>query len=156
MGKLQPNYSWQKYEGEPEDQREQFQYQLMNQHIQVANSVNATIDDDSFFVRERQTSFTWLDNRPIYTKTVTGTLTNAPGTNSVPHGITGLRTLVSLSGTAQNATPMTALGFPLPYNDVNITANGIGLFIDTANVVVTAGNSAWLNYTFHVTIEYTK
>ena len=43
--KLQPNFSWQKYEGKPEDQKQQFQYQLQTQHIVVANSVNGTIDD---------------------------------------------------------------------------------------------------------------
>src|SRR5689334_20582789 len=85
--KLQPNFSWQKYEGEPEDQRQQFQYQLQNQHIQVANSVNATIDDESFFTRERMTSFTWTDGKAIWKKTISGTIA-APGLTTVAHGIT--------------------------------------------------------------------
>lgn len=156
MAKLQPNFSWQKYEGKEEDQKQQFQYQLQSQHIQVANSVNATIDDESFFSRERQTAFTWLDGRVIYTKTITGTIAVAPGVNPVPHGIPLIRTLVRLYGTAQNGTPLSAFGFPLPYVDPVTPANGIGLFIDTANVYVTTGNASWLNYIFHVTIEYTK
>ena len=69
MGKLQPNFSWQKYEGQPEDQKQQFQYQLQTQHIQVANSVNTIIDDESFFLRERQTSFAWVNNNAIWTLT---------------------------------------------------------------------------------------
>ena len=72
--KLQPNFSWQKYEGQPEQQREQFQYQLQSQHIQVANSVNTTIDDESYWTRERMTAFTWIDGSAIWTKTITGTI----------------------------------------------------------------------------------
>lgn len=156
MGKLQPNFSWQTYEGEPEDQREQFQYQLQTQHIQVANSVNATIDDESYFARERQTSFTWIDGKPIYTKTVQGTITVSGGINSVAHGIARINTLVNLIGSAQNATPLTVLGFPLPYADPGTPANGLGLFIDPTNVYVSTGSGMWVGYTFYITIEYTK
>lgn len=156
MGKLQPNFSWQKYEGQPEDQKQQFQYQLQTQHIQVANSVNTTIDDESFWTRERQTAFTWIDGKAIYTKTLTGTISVAPGLNPVAHGIPSISTLVRLYGTVQNANPLSTFGFPLPYLDPNALANGIGLFIDITNAYVNTGNASWLNYIFHVTIEYTK
>jgi hypothetical protein len=156
MGKLQPNFSWQKYEGKPEDQKEQFQYQLQTQHIQVANSVNATIDDLSYWSRERMTSETWVDNRPIWRKTVSGTIAVAPGDNAVNHGITGIRQVVNLYGTAQDATPMSAFGFPLCYVDPATPANGIGLFSTPTQVVVRTGSAAWANYIFYVTIFYTK
>lgn len=156
MGKLQPNFSWQKYEGKTEDQKEQFQFQLQTQHIQVANSVNANIDDESFFTRERQTSFTWLDGRAIYTKTLTGTITIAPGDTPVAHGIARINTLVRLYGTAQDGTPLSTFGLPLPYNDPATPADGLGLFLDPTNVYIRAGSATWLNYIFHVTIEYTK
>jgi hypothetical protein len=153
--KLQPNYSWQKYEGKPEDQKEQFQYQLQNQHIQVSNSVNATIDDASFFTRERMTSFTWTDGRAIWTKTISGTIVGT-SSNTTAHGITNLRQLVRIYGTAQNAVPLSANAFPLPYLDPNTLANGLGLFADPTNIYVVAANNAWANYIFNVTLEYTK
>lgn len=156
MSKLQPNFSWQKYEGNPEDQKQQFQYQLQTQHIQVANSVNTTIDDLSYWTRERVTGFSWVDGRPIYTKTITGTITPAPGVTTVPHGITGIRTVVGLTGTAQDATPLATFGLTLPYVDPTALANGLGLFIGTTDVFINAGNATWLNYIFHVTIQYTK
>lgn len=156
MGKLQPNFSWQKYEGEPEDQKQQFQYQLQAQHIQVANSVNTTIDDESFWTRERQTAFTWIDGKAIYTKTITGTITTAPGFTTVNHGIVGLQTLIGLRGTVQNAIPLSAFGFPLSYDDPAIPANGVGVFITPAQIVINTGNAVWLNYIFYVTLEYTK
>lgn len=153
--KLQPNFSWQKYEGQPEEQKQQFQYQLQAQHIQVSNSVNATIDDESFWTRERQTSFTWVDSRPIWTKTITGIIV---GTAVTPylHGITGIRTLVNVIATAQNAVPMTTVGFTLPFVDPVTPLNDIGIYVNTTQFVITTGNGAFNGYTFYVTIEYTK
>lgn len=155
MAKLQPNFSWQKYEGEPEDQKNQFQYQLQQQHIVVANSVNATIDDESYFTRERQTSFTWLDNKPIWTKTISGTIVGTAVT-PYPHGITGIDTVVALTGSAQRQKPLTNIAVPLPYLDPTTLANSVGLDMDTTKIYLDAPNNAKNNFLFSVTIYYTK
>lgn len=154
--KLQPNFSWQKYEGTEENQKEQFQYQLQQEHIVVANSINATIDDLSYFTRERQTAFRWVDGRPIWTKTITGTITVAPGDTIVAHGITGMQTLVSLNGTAQDAVPAAAFLLPMPYVEPVTPADGIGLFLTPTSIVIRTASATWLNYLFAVTIHYTK
>jgi hypothetical protein len=153
--KLQPNFSWQKYEGVEEDQKQQFQFQLQQQHIQVSNSVNATIDDESFFDRERMTSFVWIDKKAIWKKTVTGTIA-APGITAVPHGITNIDTVVQITGSAQNAKPLSGTALPLPYVDPVLLANGLGLSMDMTNVNVNAGNAAWNGYLFSATIYFTK
>lgn len=155
MGKLQPNFSWQKYEGKPEDEREQFQHQLQRMHIVIANTTNATIDDVSFFAKERQTSFTWLDNKPIYTKTFTATLTIA-GVNNIAHGITGIKTVIGLFGSAQDAATGFSKAIPLPYVDTSSVSNQISLSVDPTNIVITLGNTTWQNYLAEVTIQYTK
>ncbi len=155
MGKLQPNFSWQKYEGKEEDQKQQFQYQLQSQHIQVANSVNTTIDDESFWTRERQTSFTWVDGRAIWTKTITGLLVGTAVTPYV-HGITGIYTVIDITATAQNAVPMTTVGFTLPFVDPVTPANNVGLYIDNTQIVITTVSNAFNGYTFYATIKYTK
>lgn len=154
--KLQPNFSWQKYEGTPEDQKEQFQYQLQQEHIVIANSINTTIDDASYFTRERPTAFTWIDGRPIWTKTLTGTITTAPGTTTVAHNIAGIRTVVKVSGTAQDATPMAANGLPLPFVQPITPNDGIGISITPTNLVIRTNSATWLNYLFAVTIEFTR
>lgn len=156
--KLQPNYSWQKYEGKPEDQKEQFQYQLQNQHIQVSNSVNATIDDESYFTRERQTSFTWIDNRPIWTKTFTGTFAAGPSLNTTPHGITGLRKVIKIEGSAQTAEPI-VLGntvITLPYVDGAVPLNSVSVRAGLANIFMETYNGTWDGLLFSITIYYTK
>lgn len=159
--KLQPNFSWQKYEGQPEDQRTQFQFQLQNQHIQVANSVNATIDDESFFNRERMTSFTWTDGRAIWKQTVTGTIIVGGGDNPAPMKVNGaINTLVEITGSFQNTTPLAGFAFPIPYLDALGFSNSVGVYLNDSSspptINVRAGDSAWLGYTFNVTIYYTK
>jgi len=156
MGKLQPNFSWQKYEGKAEDQKQQFQYQLQTQHIQVANSVNATIDDESHFTRERQTSFTWVDGRAIWTKTFVSTISVAPGTTVIPHGITGIRSVVDVSGIAQDAVPLTSFAFPLPFLDLVAPINSIEMYATVTDIIIITTSAAWLNYILNITIEYTK
>ena len=154
MGKLQPNFSWQKYEGEPEDQREQFQYQLQNQHIQVSNSVNATIDDESFWIRERATSFTWINGKQLYTKTITGTVTGTADT-AYATGVTGITQVVRVEGIMQNPGAYTDAE-PLPYLDPTSLSAGVGLYMQGTDLHINAGNNDFSGYSFAVTIEYTK
>ena len=154
MGKLQPNFSWQKYEGEPEDQKEQFQYQLQTQHIQVANSVNTTIDDESFWNRERQTSFTWIDGRAIWTKTIVGTIVGTADT-PYPTGVTGFRQFIRIEGIMQNPGNYTDAE-PLPYLDPTALAAGVGIYMQGTDLHINTGNGDFNGYSFAVTIEYTK
>ena len=156
MGKLQPNFSWQKYEGQPEDQKEQFQYQLQTQHIQVANSVNTTIDDESYWDREKQTSFTWTDGRAIWTKTILSTISTAPGVTIIPHGITGIRRVVRFTAVAQDAEPMAVVGFSLPFLELLTPANSVEIYFNPTQIVIVTLSAQWLNYIVSVTIEYTK
>lgn len=157
MGKLQPNFSWQTYEGEPQDQREQFQYQLQTQHIQVANSVNTTIDDESFFSRERMTAFTWTDGKAIWKKTISGLIvaTASPLTTSYPHGISGINKFVRLEATAQNASPL-GTGIPLPYVNAIVSAVNVGIYIDATNLNITTTSAAFNGYMFSATIYFTR
>ncbi len=156
MSKLQPNFSWQKYEGKPEDQKQQFQYQLQTQHIQVANSVNATIDDESYFITERQTGFAWMDGRFIWKKTFTGTVA-APSDQAISLGIMGaIRTVILIEGTIQNAVPVSTFALSLPYVDPNTLANGVGVYVTPTQLHINTGNASWNNYIYNVTIYYTK
>lgn len=160
MGKLQPNFSWQKYEGKPEDWEEQFQYQLQNQHIQVSNSVNATIDDESFFTRERQTSFTWVNSKPIFTKTLATVSWTGVGTvNTIPMGITGYTTsfqIVGITGWIADGTATASNTYTLPYVDAVTAANSIGIARNGTNIVLTSGGTNYSAWSGYITIYYIK
>lgn len=154
--KLQPNFSWQKYEGKPEDQKEQFQYQLQQQHGVVSNSINATIDDSSYFTRERMTSFTWVDNKAIWTKTVfCGALPNA-GLKTVAHGIdfTKVNQVVGIKGIAYD--PVTPLAIGLNFADGGGAADSVGVFVDATNINLSTGSNRTGFTQTYVTIEFTK
>lgn len=165
MGKLQPNFSWQKYEGKPEDQKQQFQYQLQTQHSLVSNSINATIDDISYFTTIRQTSETWINGLPIYKLTVSGTVVSTADTPYATPIVIGTNqnfNAVKIYGIMQN--PGTGFSTftdaePLPYVDPNTLLNSVGIYIANNSGVVTlhidAGNATFAGYLFNVTIEYT-
>jgi hypothetical protein len=162
--KLQPNFSWQKYEGKPEDQKEQFQYQLQQQHGIVANSVNATVDDLSYWLAERPTAFTWVNTVPppvntpqiingpqIYTKTFQALVSAYP----VAHGVS-IKNVVRIYGVVQDTIPMTAVCYPAPYCDPTALANGIGVYVTATQVVLVTSGGIYDTYTATITIEYTK
>lgn len=158
--KLQPVFSWQKYEGEPETQNEQFQYQLQTQHGLVANSVNGTVDDLGFYLKEYQTSFIWVTGLAIWKATVPvvwagGGLTS---TNALPITLTRNQNSVLQTLTVIDMFCVLNSGttfIPVPYVDTTAFANQISLSVVGLNAVLIAGSdrSAWSGY---VTVYYTK
>lgn len=165
MGKLQPNFSWQKYEDAPENEKEQFQYQLQQEHILIANSINATIDDLSYWLRERATAFTWVNTTntqaagpQIYTQTFQALVSAFPVTHNIQSksGNPLQLNLVRAYGVVQDTVPMTAVGYPVPYCDPNTLANGIGLYVTPTQVVLVTNGATYDTYTATITIEYTK
>jgi hypothetical protein len=151
--KLQPNFSWQKYEGKPEDQKEQFQYQLQQQHIVVSNSVNATIDDLSFWTRERQTSYTWVDSKPVYTKTVALVAWTVGGTvNTFSLGISGAFKVINIMCVISDGTTT----LPVPNVDFTTPANELSIAIVSGTVTITSNGTDMSAFTGYVTIYYTK
>ena len=156
--KLQPNFSWQKYEGKPENQKEQFQYQLQTQHILVANSINTTIDDLSFFTRERVTGFSWVNQQPIWTKTLATAAWGGGGTtNTIPLGITAANfTIIKIEGCISNGNLPTSNTLVLPNLDVALAANEISITRTGANIVLTSGGTNYSTYSGYITVYFVK
>ncbi len=155
--KLQPNFSWQKYEGQPEDQKQQFQYQLQNQHIQVSNSVNATIDDESFWTRERMTAFTWVNGKAIWTKTLATQPWTAVGTiNTIPLGIKGDFTVINIVCCISDGTLSTSNTLLLPNLDVAVAANNVSITRTGTNIIITSGGTDRSAYSGYVTVYFIK
>ena len=182
MGKLQPNFTF-KYTDKPtaagyrgdkgivsgppqagsspsdplddDKNSNRFQYEMAQEHILVANTTNATIDDASYFTKPRQTSFTWVNGRAIYTITLaTGAL--SAGATTVATGISGNFLVVDLKGTVSNSTMSSGLTLPLPYLDVAVAANNISLVRNGTNIVITSGGTNYSAYSGWVTAYYTQ
>lgn len=155
--KLQPNFSWQKYEGKSEDQKEQFQYQLQSQHLLVSNSINSTINDLSYFLQERPTSFTWVTGQPIFTQTYATQAWTAGGTiNTIPLNITGNFQVIEMKGYVANGLLATSTTYILPNLDVAVAANNISIKRVSGNVILTSGGTNYSTWSGYVTVYYVK
>ena len=155
--RLQPNFSWQKYEGAPEDQKEQFQYQLQNQHVQVSNSVNGIIDDDSFWTKERRVTFTWIDrSKPLYTKSLATGPLPVVGSIFIPTGIVGPFTVVYMQCCVSDGALAISNTLNLPHLDVLVAANSIEFVRNGTDIVITTGGTDRSAYSGYVTIYYIK
>lgn len=101
---------------------------------------------------EQDTGILWIDDEPIYRKTIDlGTLPNST-TNTVPHGITGLGTCVRVYGFADNGTAQ----LPLPFSHPSTIGSQILIQINDTNVIVTTGSNRTDYTDNYVTLYYTK
>jgi hypothetical protein len=160
MGKLQPNFSWQKYEGKPEDQKEQFQYQLQSQHILVANSINATINDLSYYTQERQTSFLWINNTPIFTQTFAIQSWTAAGTSNVINmNIGGYKNgfqVINMFCCLSNGTSESSVTKSLPFIDLATPANNVSIVRNGQSIQINTGGTDYSSFSGYVTVYYIK
>lgn len=157
MAKLQPNFSWQKYQTEKEDAQEQFQYQMQQEHIIVANTTNSTIDDESFFTRERQTSFTWVNNKPIWKLSLATNAWTAAGTlNTITIPVVGNFTVINMQCCLSNGNLSTSDTLLLPHIDVTNAMNEISIVRNGTTIFLTSGGDDRSAYSGYVTIYYVK
>jgi hypothetical protein len=155
MSKLQPNFSWQKYVGKPQDEKDQFQFQLQRQFILIANSVNSTIDDLSYFLRPRATSWAWVNGSQIYKVTLATTTWASGGTvNIIPIPVTGDFQVIYIQGTLSNGSLASSNTVSLPYLDPVTGANSIGIIRNGTNIQIVTGGTDYSAYSGYVTIYY--
>ena len=94
----------------------------------------------------------WLNNKPIYEKTVEfGALPNADE-KTVAHNISNLEQFVSVDAIAVTST---GGGFPLSYADARNVATSIGLYLGPTNITIRTGTNR-SGLTGYVTLRYTK
>lgn len=114
-------------------------------------SVTAPIGMADIYSTEEKEVGLWIDNKPLYAKTINfGALPNN-NQKAVAHNISNIDTIVNISGVASGSTNR----FKLSYVDTNTLANGIGLYADTQNVTIRTGSDR-SSYNAYVTIFYTK
>jgi hypothetical protein len=158
MSKLQPTiaYEIQTHKpGEqiPEEMTRNFQAQLGREHILVANAINATIDDSSFFLTERMTSFIWLGTANVWKITAPTVAWTSGGTvNTITLNISGSFTVLEMVCTLNDGTT----SIPVPNVDVNTAANEIMIARSGTTITLTSGGTDYSAYSGYVTVYYTK
>lgn len=101
---------------------------------------------------EMDTGIKWIDGSTIYKKTLSiGALPNSSAKN-VPHGITDLKYIISVSGATYN--PTAKYFFPLPFTESGDSA--ISIQISTTNIVITTHLDRRAFTTGYITVLYIK
>lgn len=112
--------------------------------------------DMIYSTSEVDTGKIWIDGKKIYRKVINcGTAPSAsPTSKSVPHNISNLSSIVSISGICVNGT--TAF-LPFPYPATNLTTkDGLGVYVMGRNIVMVSEGYDFSAYTAYAVLEYTK
>lgn len=106
----------------------------------------------NFSLSEANTGFVWIDNKPIWKKTISvGQLPNNTA-KSVAHGVSNIDQIIDVSGVANDGNTT----IPLPFIHENTAISGIKITADRTNVNVGASRD-WSSYgQSYITILYTK
>lgn len=101
---------------------------------------------------EQDTGVKWIDNSPIYQKTVEfGALPNAT-TKAVAHDITDFAQLIRFDCTAFDSTDG---GFPVPFTSTAALAGQVTVWVDDTNITLGCGADR-SGFDAYVTLYYTK
>jgi len=84
-----------------------------------------------------------------------GVLPNA-ASKPVAHNLTGFAD-ITFTAIYASATDPDFAGIPIPYTNVATPADGIQLYVDATNVIITTTTANWIGYTeCFVVLEYVK
>lgn len=104
-------------------------------------------DGEVYSTSEVITNKTWINNKPIYRKVFTGTLTKNV-TLTIAHNISNLGVITSISGTLDDGVEILLM----PYFNTAMTVAS-NIYIDTTNIYVTSKAQSG---DVTVVVEYTK
>lgn len=128
--------------------------EVVCQKDNTTKNIKEYIDESEVYsTSEVKTNKVWIDGKPIYRKVIKYTSALSSGNNSIPHGISDLGELVSVSGYTKYSTSYYAMGaFENANNFINIS------IVSSINITVSVGTSWSSSFTNGCTliIEYTK
>lgn len=120
--------------------------------ITVANTITNPAVGKSYSTDEQLTGGTWIDDKPIYKKTVScGQLPNNDGKDT-PHGIANIDKVIDTYGIAIDGNDISV---SLPFADA-VSDGCISAYRNGAIIRITTGKDRSSFTESYVTIEYTK
>ena len=113
--------------------------------------------DMIYSTTEVDTGKIWIDGKPIYRKVIEcgyGPNGTTSTTKSVPHNISNLGDVISISGFCKGDS---GAYLPFPYEPTNLnTKDGLAVYISNGNVVATTLGFNFNTYKIYAILEYTK
>jgi len=125
--------------------------QLNDLYINISDIVNDKKRCDQYLQEEVITNDVWVDGKAIFRLTVPTGVLVAGATNTIPHGITTLETLVNDRVMVSNGTNQRKLGY-----SSSVAANAASVDVNTTNIVIVTGAGFGANYQGFAILEYTK
>lgn len=118
------------------------------------NQIKSAINNMSTYSTTEEVVGTWINNKPIYRKTINfGALPNNT-TKSVNHNISSLDYVTDIKGVAYNSN--SSLYVPLPHVNVYGANYGLEVYMDNTKVYIIAASDMSAYNNSYITIEYTK
>lgn len=103
------------------------------------------------YSKEESIVGTWIDGKPIYRKVLTLTQSLANGASiTIPHGISGIETIVSCFGTGYYAGYNYILPWTQGQNNTSIN------IVTKDGVIIDCRNTTWGDTIWTIILEYTK
>lgn len=125
----------------------------------MAQKINQKQYGKKYSTTEQLTGDVWIDGKPIYRRSFTGTISQAASTrNSVTLIASGVETIINGSGYWDaGGTFMVPVGSTVTSTTALNTAYGSEIRLQSnAASLLTVSSSARSSAPYHVTIEYTK
>ena len=108
-------------------------------------------------MRERQTSFAWVNNNAIWTLTTPTSAWTAAGTvNTIPLAIVGNFTVIDIVCCISDGTLSTSNTLLMPHVDPANAANEIAIVRNGTNIILRSGGTDRSAYSGYVTVYYIK
>lgn len=125
---------------------------IIAQYTKTTDSASTTIEQKpTHYSTDEQVVGTWIDGKPIYQKTFTGTTSATTSSDSVAGIISNFDTLVDSTGTIFLSGTWGVNQHSLPYNNV------AEYYVDDSNqVIIHKQNEIANSKQYMVTLQYTK
>lgn len=126
------------------------------QNFIIKAKMSGTINkNNTYSTSESKTGETWIDNKPIYKKTIQFT-TSATGKHSIKHNISNLDTIIEGKGSSKSSTG-TFYIFPMSCAVDNVPAYSISIQdVDKTYMYFFRGTNVTGTVISYITLYYTK
>ena len=112
---------------------------------------NIYITPENNYSTDEQVVGTWIDNKPIYQKTIQTNMPTTTTSTNYAHNISNINQIISIDGGAWNGTTL------LPINLSPTTSGGqLRVSADKTNITVQFGTAPSNTYNGYWTVKYTK
>lgn len=104
---------------------------------------------------EQDTGLTWVDGKPVYQKTISGTM-NPTSPTTIAHGISNFDELVSMEGSIERGSGTGTWLSITSTEHPSVASEQILKSVNSTNIILADSGSLFDNSKVYITVRYTK